>query len=120
MFIAVLTSVVARGTLVRFVARRLDIPMRVHDRLPWELSVRVGREPTGARGHRVADRADGMALGELQIGDDAGVTLLVRDGDALQPDPDVELRAVGRLLILAEPDRDPALSATFAAGPSGR
>jgi NhaP-type Na+/H+ and K+/H+ antiporter len=48
------------------------------------------------------------------------VTLLVRDGDALHLDPDVELRAGDRLLILAEPDPDRALSATFAAGPSGR
>ena len=92
-FIAVLTSVVAQGTLVPIVAP-LGIPMRVHDRLPWELSVRVGSEPTGAREHRVAhgSRADGMALADLPprrrcVGD-----AVVRDGDALQPDPEIELR----------------------------
>ena len=46
------------------VARALGIPMRVHDRLPWELSVRVGSEPTGAREHRVVEpriaHADGV------------------------------------------------------------
>jgi potassium/hydrogen antiporter len=121
-FIAVLTSVVAQGTLVPFVARWLGIPMHLRDRLPWELSVRVGSEPTGAHEHRVGrgSRADGMALGQLPIGDDAWVTLLVRDGDALQPDPDVQLRPGDRLLILADPDRERELSATFAAGASAR
>ena len=115
-FIAVLTSVVAQGTLVPFVAQWLGIPMHLRDRLPWELSVRVGSEPTGAREHRVAEgsRADGMALGDLPIGDDAWVTLLVRDGDALQPEPELELRSGDRLLILADPQRGRELGATFA------
>jgi potassium/hydrogen antiporter len=116
-FIAVLTSVVAQGTLVPLVARRLGIPMRLQDRLPWELSVRVGREPTGAREYHVAPRshADGLAVGDLPLGDDAWVTLVVRDGDALQPDGKLELRPGDRLLILAEPDRAGDLRATFSA-----
>ena len=44
-FIVVLASVAIQGTLVPTVARRLAIPMRERDRLPWELSVRVGEEP---------------------------------------------------------------------------
>ena len=42
-FVAVLVSVVGQGSLVPLVARRLGIPMRLQDRLPWELSVRVGK-----------------------------------------------------------------------------
>ena len=116
-FVAVLCSVVAQGTLVPLVARRLSIPMRLQDRLPWELSVRVGRDPTGAREYRVAPRshADGMALGELPIGNDAWVTLVVRDGHALQPEGELELRAGDRLLILAEPGRAGDLRTTFTA-----
>lgn len=116
-FIAVLASVLAQGTLVPFVARRLGIPMHLQDRLPWELSVRIGSEPTGAREHRVeaGSRADGIALGDLPIGDDAWITLLVRDGDALQPDSDLELRPNDRLLILADPERSHDLKATFTA-----
>ena len=45
--------------------------------------------------------ADGVALGELPLGDDAWVTLLVRDGDALLPHAELQLRAGDRLLILA-------------------
>jgi cell volume regulation protein A len=58
--------------------------------------------------------AEGMALGDLPIGDDAWVTLLVRDGDALQPEPDLELRSGDRLLILADPQHGRELGATFA------
>lgn len=116
-FIAVLASVFAQGTLVPFVARKLGIPMHLQDRLPWELSVRIGSEPTGAREHRIeaGSRADGMALGDLPIGDDAWITLLVRDGEALQPDSDLQLRPDDRLLILADPERSHDLKATFTA-----
>jgi potassium/hydrogen antiporter len=115
-FIAVLFSVAVQGTLVPLVARRLRIPMRLQDRLPWELSLRVGREPTGAREYRVAPAspADGLLLGQLPLGDQAWVTLLVRGGDALQPNPDVQLRPGDRLLILADSARTHDLHATFA------
>ncbi len=91
--------------------------MHLQDRLPWELSVRIGSEPTGAGEHRVeaGSRADGMALGDLPIGDDAWITLLVRDGNALQPDSDLELRPDDRLLILADPERSHDLKPTFTA-----
>jgi cell volume regulation protein A len=90
-FFAVLFSVAVQGTLVPLVARRLRIPMRLQDRLPWELSLRLGREPTGAREYPVAPAspADGLALGRLPLGDEAWVTLLVRDGEAHHPNPDV-------------------------------
>ena len=98
------------------VAKRLGIPMRLQDRLPWELSVRVGQEPTGAREYSVAanSRADGVALGELPLGDDAWVTLLVRDGDALLPQAELRLRAGDRLLILTEgPEQSARLRSLF-------
>ena len=103
-FVAVLVSVVGQGTFVPLVARRLGIPMRLRDRLPWELAVQLGEEPTGAREYTVnADsRADGAALGDLPVGDHAWVTLLVRDGEALPPDPEMRLRADDRLLIIAD------------------
>ena len=44
-FVVVLLSVLGQGTLVPWVAGRLGIPMHVHERLPWELSVRLGEEP---------------------------------------------------------------------------
>jgi cell volume regulation protein A len=116
-FVAVLVSVVAQGSLVPLVARRLGIPMELRDQLPWELSVRVGSEPTGAREYRVAHRsdADGAVLADLPLGDDAWVTLLVRDGEAVQPSAEMRLRPDDRLLILTDdPDRLRILRSTFA------
>jgi cell volume regulation protein A len=118
-FVAVLVSVVGQGSLVPLVAKRLGIPMRLQDRLPWELSVRVGQDPTGAREYSVAanSRADGAALGELPLGKDAWVTLVVRDGDALQPDAKLQLRADDRLLILSDvPDDRGQLRSLFGCG----
>jgi cell volume regulation protein A len=117
-FVAVLASVVAQGSLVPFVASRLGIPMRLQDRLPWELSVRVGSDPTGAFEYRVAPNsdADGTILRDLPLGDDAWVTLLVRADVALQPDPEVRLRADDRVLILTDdPARLGILRSAFAA-----
>jgi potassium/hydrogen antiporter len=118
-FVAVLVSVVAQGSLVPAVAHRLGIRMHLRDRLPWELSVRVGSEPTGAHEFRVAPRsdADGATLSDLPLGDDAWVTLLVRDGDALQPSTEMRLRSEDRVLILADdPERLTLLRSTFAPG----
>jgi NhaP-type Na+/H+ and K+/H+ antiporter len=103
---------------VPFVASRLGIPMRLQDRLPWELSVRVGSDPTGAFEYRVAPNsdADGTILRDLPLGDDAWVTLLVRADVALQPDPEVRLRADDRVLILTDdPARLGILRSAFAA-----
>lgn len=55
-----------------------------------------------------------MAISQLPLGGEAWVTLVVRDGDALQPEGDLELRADDRLLILAEPRHGTDLRATFA------
>lgn len=102
-FVAVLVSVVGQGSLVPSVAKRLGIPMRLRDRLPWELSVRLGQDPTGAREYSVAANSyvDGARLGDLPLGANAWVTLLVRDGDALQPHAQMRLRSGDRLLVLA-------------------
>jgi cell volume regulation protein A len=115
-FVAVLVSVVAQGTLVPFVAQRLRIPMRLGDRLPWELSVRFGEEPTGAREYRVSPGCDaeGTAIAELPLDDDEWVTLVVRDGGAIQPEADLRLRADDRVLILTEPHRVPEVAGAFA------
>lgn len=116
-FVVVLASVVAQGTLVPEVARRLAIPMREGDRLPWELSVRVGEEPTGARELEVmpGSTADGAAIEDLDLGERTWVTVVVRDGAALQPSDSLHLRAGDRLLLLAERTDLATLTAIFSA-----
>ncbi len=105
-FIVVLASVVVQGTLVPAVARRLAIPMREREQLPWELSLRVGEEPTGACEVDVTagSAAASSTLAELDLGDDAWVTMIVRDEAALQPHAMLQLRPGDRVLLLADPD----------------
>jgi NhaP-type Na+/H+ and K+/H+ antiporter len=56
-------------------------------------------------------------VSDLPLGDDAWVTLLVRDGEAMQPTAEMRLQAEDRLLILADdPERLSILRATFARG----
>jgi cell volume regulation protein A len=103
-FIVVLASVVGQGTFVPMVADRLKIPMRLRERLPWELSVRVGTEPSRVAEHRVEPGSDwdGATIDDLPLPDDAWITLVVRDGAAIKPDGDLRLRAGDRVLLLGE------------------
>lgn len=104
-FVVVLASVVGQGTFVPLVARRLRVPMRMRERLPWELSVRVGTEPGHVAEHLVEPGSDwdGTAIADLPLPDDAWITLVVREGAAIRPDGDLRLRAGDRVLLLAEP-----------------
>jgi potassium/hydrogen antiporter len=103
-FVVVLLSVVLQGTLVPTVAHALRIPMRESDRLPWELSVRVGHEPTGADEFWVTrgSVADGSRIEELPLGEGVWVTMIIRDGAVIQPSAPLQLRAGDRVLVLAD------------------
>jgi cell volume regulation protein A len=104
-FVVVLASVVGQGTFVPLVADRLRIPMRLRDRLPWELSVRVGEEPSGVAEKVVEPGSpwDGALIDDLPIPDDAWITLIVRDGTAVKPSGDLRLLAGDRVLLLGLP-----------------
>jgi cell volume regulation protein A len=115
-FVVVLASVLGQGTLVPWVAGRLQIPMRERERLPWELSVRVGEEPAAVHEQLVVAGSswDGVAVEDLPLPDDAWVTLVVRDGSALQPTGALALRAGDRVLLIAdEPESARALRSTM-------
>jgi cell volume regulation protein A len=114
-FVVVLVSVIGQGTLVPFVARALDIPMRERPTLPWELSVRLGEEPEPAHEFevRAGARAAGHTIRDLPLGEHAWITLVVRDGAATRPCGSLELRAGDRVLVLAEADDLEPLSRLF-------
>jgi cell volume regulation protein A len=101
---------------VPFVARALDISMRDRPSLPWELSVRLGDEPQPAHEFEVsaASRAAGRAIRDLPLGEQAWVTLVVRDGVATRPGGSLELRAGDRVLLLAQEDDLEPLTRLFA------
>ena len=121
-FVVVLVSVVGQGTLVPFVARALNIPMRERPALPWELSIRLGEEPQGPHEFEVAagSRADGRAIRDLPLGEHAWITLVVRDGAATHPTGSLDLQVGDRVLLLAEPDDLEPLSRIFAGSGGGK
>jgi potassium/hydrogen antiporter len=114
-FVVVLISVVGQGTFVPFVARTLDIAMRERPALPWQLSVGLDREPETAFETTVAEgsRAEGQEIRRLPLGEHAWITVVVRDGGAIQPTGSLKLRSGDRVLLLAELEDRPALSLVF-------
>jgi cell volume regulation protein A len=114
-FVVVLLSVVGQGTLVPFVAGTLAIPMRERPPLPWQLSVGLEHEPEGAQEFTVAagSRADGCEIRHLPVGERAWITLVVRDGAAVQASGSLKLRAGDRVLALVESADLPTLFRLF-------
>lgn len=120
-FVVVLLSVVGQGTFVPFVATLLRIPMHEHPLRPWQISVRLGQEPEETRELivRAGSRAENQEIRSLPLGNNAWVTLVVRDGAAVAPTGSLKLRASDRVVLLAEPDDLPALSRLFRASADG-
>jgi cell volume regulation protein A len=114
-FVVVLLSVAAQGTLVPSVARALAIPMHEQPAMPWELSVRLGQEPPAAHEFEVAatSRVAGRAIRELPLGEHTWITLVVRDGAATRPGGSLQLEAGDRVLLLADPGELEALARLF-------
>ncbi|MFZ2514772.1 MAG: TrkA C-terminal domain-containing protein, partial [Candidatus Lutibacillus vidarii] len=57
--------------------------------------------------------ADGAALDDLDLGGDAWVSLVVRDGAVLPPRGETPLLAGDQVLVLVEPESPPDLDAVF-------
>ncbi|TAM90782.1 MAG: sodium:proton exchanger, partial [Jatrophihabitans sp.] len=102
-FVVVLASVVVQGGLVPTVARATRVPMRMTQQEPWSLGMRFRDEPEGM--HRFVVRegapADGCAIGDLDLGEDAWVSLVSRSGRLLQVRRDTVLHAGDEVLVLA-------------------
>jgi cell volume regulation protein A len=114
-FVVVLVSVAGQGTLVPYVARRLGIPMRERPNLPWELSIRLGKEPQHDEEVvvRAGSRAAGRAIRDLPLGEHAWISLVVRNGEATRPSGSLELKPGDRVHLLAEPDELDAVKRLF-------
>jgi cell volume regulation protein A len=103
--VVVAFSVVVQGGLVPAVARLAGVPMRIVEPEPWALGMRFRDEPTGLRRYRVAagSPADGCSLAGLDLGEDAWVTMLSRDGALVPVRGSTVLRPGDELLLLADP-----------------
>ncbi len=122
-FVIVGFSVTIQGGLVPTLARRLGIPLRTIEPEPWSLGVRFSEEPEGLHRYHVADgsAAAGTPIADLPCGENAWVSLIVRDG-ALVTDVtgDTTLQAGDDVMLLADPDETENLERYFTAPASRR
>ena len=116
-FVVVAFSVLVQGSLVPAVAARLGVPMRTVEPEPWSLGVRFRHEPRGLRRYLVAagSLADGRAIGELDLGEDVWISLVIRDGQLIPVQGATTLRAGDEVIALTDPERTPDLTRVFAA-----
>jgi potassium/hydrogen antiporter len=115
-FVVVAFSVLVQGGLVPAVAHRLGVPMHIVELEPWSLGLRFRHEPRGLRRYRVAadSPADGCALRELDLGEDAWISLVIRDGQLVPVQGATILRAGDEVVALADPQRAPDFAWVFA------
>src|SRR5580704_8393446 len=114
-FVIVGFSVTVQGGLVPALAHRLRIPLRSIEPEPWSLGVRFSQEPEGLHRYHVAPgaAADGSRVSDLPCGEDAWVSLVIRDGALLSVAPDTTLLADDDVLVLADPDESTELERFF-------
>jgi potassium/hydrogen antiporter len=119
-FVIVGFSVTLQGGLVPALARRLRIPLRTVEPEPWSLGVRFATEPEGMHRYRVVPGApaDGAPVGELPCGENAWVSLIIRNGSLAPVTADTTLQAGDDVLVLADPDDAEALGELFTGGGS--
>src|SRR6201996_4739556 len=119
-FVIVGFSVTIQGGLVPTLAHRLRIPLRTVEPEPWSLGVRFSEEPEGLHRYQVADgaAADGRPVSDLPCGENAWLSLVIRDGTLLTVASDTRLRAGDDVLVLADPDEGDALQRCFTVPPA--
>jgi potassium/hydrogen antiporter len=118
-FIVVAFSVIVQGGLVPTLARRLGVPLRTVEPEPWSLGVRFRHEPDALHRQRVArgSPADGATISDLPFGEDAWVSLVIRNGHLVPVRADTRLQAGDEVLMLADPEHGPRLERLFRPGP---
>jgi potassium/hydrogen antiporter len=122
-FVIVGFSVTVQGGLVPALAHRLRIPLRSIEPEPWSLGVRFSAEPEGLHRYHVApgSAADGGTVSDLPCGENAWISLVVREGSLLTTAAgDTALRADDDVLVLADPDETPELERFFTAPKDAR
>jgi cell volume regulation protein A len=114
-FVVVAFSVIVQGSFVPFVAGRFGIPMHRRSPTPWDVSVRLEQEPQGLQHYvvRAGSRADGSSVQELPIGESTWITLVVREGEALQPRGGFVLAPGDEVVLIGEDEGEPAVRRIF-------
>ncbi len=113
-FVVVAFSVVVQGSAVPMLARRLNIPLRTVNPRPWAMNARFEEEPESLHRFTVTtgSAADGAAVAALPA-TDLWVSVIIRGGRLVTVTPKTVLRSGDEVLIIAEPDTGPTLTALF-------
>ncbi|MGQ3551268.1 TrkA C-terminal domain-containing protein [Streptomyces rochei] len=105
-FVVVVFSVVVQGSLVPTVARWCRVPMRSVELEPWALGVRLRDRPEGVARHLVEDGspAEGSTVDGLDIGEDAWISMVVREGRIVPVSGSTRLRTGDEVLLITGDD----------------
>lgn len=103
-FVVVAFSILVQGGLVPFVAHRCRVPMRIVHPLPWTLGVRLRTPPHGVRRVRIAagSAADGATVDELRLGEDAWISLVIRESQSVHVRGSTRLAAGDEVVLLVD------------------
>ncbi|MGI8421866.1 MAG: TrkA C-terminal domain-containing protein, partial [Gaiellaceae bacterium] len=103
-FVVVLFSVLVQGTSIPWAAHRLGVPMRVVEQEPWDLSIRLRREPHDVERYvvGVGSRADGQTIRDLPLSEHVWINMLVRAGGPVATRGQTVLQAGDELIVLTQ------------------
>ena len=114
-FVVVAFSVIFQGSTVPLAARRFGVPMEEVEPEPWDLSVRLQREPRDVERFFVASgsAADGRALRDLPLAGETWITLLLRDGHPAPAHGAQVIQSGDELLVITEAEDVARMRALF-------
>jgi len=118
-FVVVAFSVLVQGSSLFFVAGRLGIPMKPVEPEPWDLSIRLREEPERQLERFVVKPgapARGKAIRDVSLGGDVWISLIVHDGEPVQPRGSYVFQPGDEVLILLEHGATPELRRLFGPG----
>lgn len=118
-FIVVLMSVVIQGSLVPTFAKLFKVPMTTVEQRPWALDLRFTERPSGVFRCVVepGSTAEGASVAGLDIGDDAWITVIRRQGQLVPIRGATTLEQGDEVLIQTDSSVD--LSPLFRPGTDG-
>jgi cell volume regulation protein A len=118
-FVVVAFSVIVQGGLVPWLARRLRVPLRTIEPEPWGVGVRLRHEPEGLHRFEVAagSPAAGTAISELPFGEEAWITMVLRQGRLVPARGGTVLEPGDEVLLLVDREAGTDLDAVFRAAP---
>ncbi|MGH3104487.1 MAG: potassium/proton antiporter [Gaiellaceae bacterium] len=116
-FVVVAFSVIVQGSSIPFAAARLGVPMRTLEPEPWDVSIRLRREPGDVRRLVVGpgSRAVGRAIRDLPLGEGTWISMVIRDGRARQARGSYVFEPGDEVLALASGEDEAALRRLFEA-----